>query len=353
MFIRTTNFITNLPKTIKHYVAGIFFAPGKKNCNQISRFFNCTHDYINQLFQKPAESIKRLEYDLLLVAKQLPAHERKALVIDDTLIKKVFGSTIEGRCQGRDSCTGKICYGLTVVLAGISCISGFIPINFEYWVQQNIMGDAYKKKWELAVILIENTFKKIDPVPVVLDALFCSIASIKAFNECRILFVMKMKSNMKICVNGVEVQIKHHPELKLYKNNRKKTILGTYKGEQLYFTVEKFRQKGGQWAYRYLVSNFEADSIEYIELYNLRWNIEKCNRTTKQLCGLADCVMRDIDKQKLHTFSVYHAYAQAELIKIQNGLPNTESVLHMLRDAKSKDPDSIIFRLDQQSRFVA
>lgn len=352
MFIRTTNFITNLPKTINNYVAGIFLSPGKKNCSQIAKFFNHSHDQINRAFETPTESIKTLEADLLFISKQLPADEKKALVIDDTLVKKLFPSNIEGRCKGYDSCTHKIYYGLTIMLAGISCLSGFIPINFEYWVQQEIMGSAYKKKWELALILAQRIFEKIDPIPVTLDALFCSIGSIKAFNEHQIQFVMKMKSNMKVVINGVEAQLKDHPELKLYKNQRKKMIQGEYKGVPLYFTIQKFSLKYGKWGYRYLVSNFKTDADEYIELYSLRWPIEKCNRTTKQLCGLEDCIMRDIDKQKLHTFSVYHAYAQAVLIKIKEGLPNVESVFHVLRNTKFKNQDSWINRLDRQNKFT-
>ena len=142
---------------------------------------------------------------------------------------------------------------------------------------------------------------------------------------------------MKICVDGLETHIKHHPALKLRKNERKKTIQGKYKGEPLYFTVQKFQQKYGEWSYRYLVSNFKADADEYIELYSLRWPIEKCNRTTKQLCGLQDCIMRDINKQKLHTLSVYHAFAQAELIKIKERLPNTESVFHKIGRASCRE----------------
>ena len=58
------NFITSLPKTIKNYVAGIFFTSGKKNCAQISKFFGYANDRINKLFKNPTESIITLESDL-------------------------------------------------------------------------------------------------------------------------------------------------------------------------------------------------------------------------------------------------------------------------------------------------
>lgn len=349
MFDININFIASLPKRIKKYVSGIFFTLGKKNCSQIAKETNSTRKQVSEAFENTSESIKDIRKQLLILSKTIPDGSKKVFVIDDTLIKKIFGEKIEGRSLGYDSSLKKSFQGLTMVVAGISWAHGFFPLDFSYWYSEEIMGTSYKKKWQLALDLIIETFKHTGKMIVVTDAWYFSAKMAKALINLEIQFVMKAKSNINILHNGVKAQLKAHPDLRLYRNERKKTIHAEYQGMKLYFTAEKLRMKNGEWGYRYFASNFKASAKEYIEIYNLRWPIETCNRTSKQICGIQDCQMRSIEKQRVHALSVYLAYAQATYIKHVEHFSNTEEVFHVARDLKFKKQsfqynDSVIIR---------
>jgi len=91
----------------------------------------------------------------------------------------------------------------------------------------------------------------------------------------RIKFVAKIPCSRKIEGGTIFEQLKKHPTLKLFRNKRSKRVEAIYHGMKLYFSAHKRKNKSGEYAYMYIVSNIDLIAKNYLKAYEKRWNIEE------------------------------------------------------------------------------
>ena len=186
-----------------------------------------------------------------------------------------------------------------------------------------------------------HRLKSLIPIDyAILDGAFASFKMIDFFNKNNINYCMRIPRNrVIISQDGTKEQLQKHPALKLKRNQRYKTIVAIYKGIECFFTAHKrYSKKKKALDVVYIVSSLNISPKEQAKAYNIRWNIEKMFRTTKQSLGLADCQSTNIEKQRLHIFSVFLSYALLEEQKLYYKKKSVEEVLRSIRIQKTLPP---------------
>lgn len=125
--------------------------------------------------------------------------------------------------------------------------------------------------------------------------------------------------------------LKNHPELKLHRNEREKTVKAELYDETYFFTAYKRKKKGGGWEVVFLVSNMDIPVKEQVAAYNLRWPMEKKIRTTKQKFGAMQCQSRPASKQQAHIMAGFLAYAILNVISNDKEIKSVDALVNFLK----------------------
>jgi len=258
------------------------------------------------------------------------------LLLDDTLILKIFSQKIEGACDNYCSSDRRTCRSLCSVVAVLTDGNVAIPVTQKIWISREFNSSEYKKKWEIAQELITEVRKHISIYMVVMDGLYAVRPMIEWLSFHNIRFEMRMHANRVIEHKNESYQLKETPSLKLSGKRTKHTIKGSWKDIPLYFTAVRRRQLNGHFTTVYQVSNYKASAREHINAYGFRWNIEKFFRTAKQKLGLNDCQSIKQEKQEAHIMSVFCAYTIAQWVRVKQKLKNVEEAIKSIRQSSSK-----------------
>lgn len=331
------NFIhlATITKPIIKYVFAIILSTKKKNCSSMSRETGISKKHFYEVY-KDHNSSKQIESSLI---KMVNKHSKKdmpnVLIIDPTHIRKWFAKNMENLAYDYDGIVGKSTQCLVPVVAAWTNTKITIPLDFQFWINKRFT-EKYKKKRKLAEDLILKLKKLIPFDYVAMDGAFASEAMLQFCKLHYVNFCMRIaKNRVIISENGIKAQLQNHPNLKFRKNERYKTIKGTYKGIACFFTAHKrYSNSGKSWNIVYIVSNLNIPAKEQAKAYGIRWNIEKIFRTAKQSLGLGDCQCVEIEKQRTHIFSVFFAYAKLEELKVFKRKKSVEQVLKKLRTQK-------------------
>lgn len=84
-----------------------------------------------------------------------------------------------------------------------------------------------------------------------------------------------------------------------------------------------------------------------MEIYQIRWNIEKMFRTTKQHLGLQQCSARKMETHESHVASVFFAYALLQCEGEKQNLTTPKAALRAAERKKGKFLNRYIERLDR------
>jgi hypothetical protein len=143
---------------------------------------------------------------------------------------------------------------------------------------------------------------------------------------------------VKVNENEKAIQLRDHPAFRLMKNLRSKTIAAYVHDKLRFITAEKRKKSDGEYETVFIISNKKTTSLEAINTYAKRWNVEKFFRSAKQSFGLSDCQARSTGAQELHILSVFASYAISEIVKIERNFHSTEDGLRHLRILISDQP---------------
>lgn len=259
------------------------------------------------------------------------------MIIDDTLILKLYSKIISGTSDNYDSSDGKTYRSLCSVVAMISDGETSIPVSQEIWTSKEFAKDSYAKKWELAQQLIEKIEPELPIYMLLADGLYAIINFLEWLVKKEIRFEMRFHANRVINDKGIKSQIKLNKRLKLSGKRPKRTIKATWYGKDYYFTAHRRVTKYGKAIIIYQISNYKASATEHVRSYGYRWNIEKFFRTAKQKLGLGDCQSRKEYRQKNHIFNVFFVYALLQVERKKMRLKNIESVIKSLKDLTFKE----------------
>ena len=208
-------------------------------------------------------------------------------------------------------------------------------IIFNFWYNKDLVGNNYETKTEIACYLIGKYVKNgLQFTHLVADGLYFNKKMVGYLTNNKIKFEMRAHANRVVNINGSKAQLKHHSKLKLLKNNRNKVVSAMWHDFALFFSVHKRYNRNNEYVIVYQVSTIDTSAKNHLNIYVLRWNIEKMFRTMKQQLGLEHCTARNIEKQSMHISVVFYSYSFLQHEKKRSKLPTAESVVHKLRNTK-------------------
>lgn len=283
--------------------------------------------------------------DLIKIVKKLLKRKRLYLIIDDTLILKLYSKIIPGTCDNYDSSDGKTYRSLCAVVAVITDGNIAIPIDKAIWTSAEFAQDLYEKKWELAQGLIEKIWQELPIYMLLADGLYAIFAFLEWLISKRIRFEMRFHSNRVINDKGVECQIKKSLKFIMSGRRPKRTIKAEWRGISFYFTALRRVNKIGTVTVIYQISNYKASAREHTQAYGYRWDIEKFFRTAKQKLGLNDCQSHKLELQENHMLNVFFIYALLQIERKKNNLKNIETAIKQLNQMDFGQIKSRIMRL--------
>ena len=340
-FQRIINLLEKVNPLIRTYVVCLIVSDGRKNCANMARSVNISPKPLYKYLANAESSSKEIRKMLLLQAKQTRIDGvKRALIVDPTNINKRYAKEIDNLCYDKDGCTKHVEYGLTPVYAAVADKNVKIPLRLDFWVQQKITGKKkYRSKAKITIELIYSLIKDgLEFDFVSLDGAFAIPDIYSFFKKQSLKFIMRTPRNRCITTqDGKRVQLKNCPGLKLLRNEREKTVQATLHGDTYFFTAQKRKCKNGGWEVVFLVSNMNLTAKEQIAAFNLRWPVEKVNRTTKQKTGSTQCQALSAAKQEAHILAGFLAHTILEVAQNDKEKYSVDVMVNYLRESHFDD----------------
>ena len=335
--------ISKTDHKLKYPLALLLSIPGRKTFEALARSLATSGSSVSRMLADcPATTD-----DLIKIVKKLLNRKRLYLIIDDTLILKLYSKIIPGACDNYDSSDHKTYRSLCAVVAVITDGKIAIPIDEAIWTSKEFAQDTYATKWELAQKLISKIRQELPIYMLLADGLYAVFAFLKWLISQGIKFEMRFHSNRVINDKGVECQIRKSLKFVMSGRRPMRTIRAEWQGTSFYFTALRRVAKTGTVTVIYQVSNYKASAREHAQAYGYRWDIEKFFRTAKQKLGLNDCQSHKLELQENHMLNVFFTYALLQIERKQNNLKNVETAIKQLNHNDFDYIKSRIMRLAQ------
>jgi len=259
---------------------------------------------------------------------------RRTLVIDPTAIIKRYARLIENLCHDKDGCTKHVERVLVPVYASIVDENIKIPLCLDFWIQEKVIGKKrYKSKVEVAQALITHLKGKgLEFDFISLDGAFPTPDMFSFFKKNGYKFIMRIPRTRCITMeDGKRTQLQRCQGLKLMRNTREKTFQAKLYDDTYFFTAHKRQCKNGGWEVVFLVSNIDLTAKEQVAAFNLRWPMEKINRTTKQKFGSTQCQAIQASKQRAHIMACFLAHSILEVAQNDKQKNSVDEVVNFIR----------------------
>ncbi len=299
----------------------------KKTFDSLGREISISGDSITRILMSNAI----IPDDLLSFCKLIFGNKAVYLIVDDTLIKKIYSRLIEGACDNYDSSNRQHYRSLCSVVAMVTDGETAIPVDQKLWFSEEYNPANHLKKWEIAKELIIKIRPLIRLKTFIADGLYAVIELMEWLINSSINFEMRIHSNRVIEHKSIKAQIRNHPRLKVTTRNSLRTVKVFWQGMKLYVTAFLRVMKNGKVTTVYQVANYKTSATKHVQCYKYRWNIEKFFRTAKQYLGLSDCMARKQQAQEFHIMNVFFAYAFAQYERLRLRLKNVESALKSIK----------------------
>jgi hypothetical protein len=304
---------------------------GKKSFTQLGKTIDRSRDTVKRIL-RPRED----NFSLLHITAERIFRNKKViyLTIDDSILRKIYSTMMQGACQFFDSKIGRMVTSFKLLLAGLTDGRYIIPIHSSFLYSKEVCPNAPELKEKLPQDIILNTIKAFadKTIIVVMDGAFATVNFLKWACENGVKATLRMHSNRIITYNGVKQRISEIVDLEPKGRHMARTIKACWHGMLLYITAERRIDKHGEESIVYLVSTYKAKPSEYVKHYKCRWPIEKLIRTSKQHLGLQDCYSTDLDTQLNHISSVLLSYAIIQLEMKKSKYDTPEDVIRSFRD---------------------
>lgn len=308
------------------YPLSLLLSIPKKTCEALSEHIGTSGDSVIRMLNESCRSAN----ELVAIMKK-STHKKLYLIIDDTIIAKIYSKYIEGACDNYSTVTGKTERSLCSVVAMLTDGEIAIPIDQSLSISKEFVDGKNRTKSMIAKDLIEKITALTQIHGVLIDGLYTTKYLLSWLIQKNIRFDGRFHSNRSVENKGETAQVKN---LKPLKVSGKKTIRSTivkWKKMKLYVTSLFRRNAAGREIITYYVSNYKAPKKEHIYAYAIRWNIEKFFRTAKQKLGLNDCMVRNRDGQEKHIINVFFAYALLQIEKHKRKLKNVEILIDSIK----------------------
>ena len=248
------------------------------------------------------------------------------LVIDDTIISKVFAKKIENLAWVYDSKIGKSIIGLNIV--ALIWTNGKLTVPLGLKIYKPHSG---KTRIDLAIELLKIAKRlHLRPQYVAFDSWYASGKLMKQIRQYRWHFVTRLKPNRLF--NGVP--------LKEIQNNPYWMIEGKIAGGLKVILVRHGKKY-------FAASNLKLSKQEILAQYKSRWEIETVFRMLHSKLGIDQCESRKLIAQSAHFHLCLMAYA---ILKNEQYITG-RSIYRIKRKCSFdfKTADNILTKLNFQS----
>jgi len=315
----------------------------RKNFESLGNENNLSGDTIRRLLAIEAPTLP----ELIEVAKKILKRKRLYLLLDDTLILKIYSRCIEGTSDNYSTTARAKQRSLCSIVAMLTDGEIAIPIDQLLWTAEEVDPINYATKTELAQIIIARVQSQVSLELTIMDGLYATEKMIRWLNKRKLLFEMRFHANRVIEKNGQEYSLKEAPFFRLNGYRTMRTIVAMWHGISLYFTALRRVMRNGIITIVFQVSNYKASARKHVLHYRYRWNIEKFFRTAKQYLGLNDCQSRKLELQINHILNVFVAYTIAQFEHIKSKTKNVESAIKSIKKRSLVDSNYAKMRFTQ------
>jgi SRSO17 transposase len=328
------------------YPLSLLLSTGKKKTAEaLAKICYKSGDTMLRLLEKQSVNSE----ELICLAKEFFDTDFLDVILDDTLLEKMYSKLIEGSADNYDSSKGHVYRSLCSVVAMLSNGWYGLPVVHEFWMKKEILSNGYKTKVQIGKEIIEFLGKFIRIKTVILDGLYATKEMLCWLQEKNIKYEMRFHSNRLIRLNEKDIptKVRDHKTLQLIGKRRAKTVKVIWNGLPIYVTAVKRINKKGISSIVYQVSNVKLSAREHVRIYGYRWNIEVFFRTAKQSLGLTECQSRKLSSQKNHVYNVFFAYIILQFERKKKHLKNPECALRKIKRKSYNALISYLPSLDQ------
>lgn len=328
-----------LINTIITYPLLVILSIGKKSFENMGKVIRKSGDTVSRLLQ-PAN----YSFHYTQTVSQIMFRDKKRLflIIDDTLVKKIYSRFMQGTGSFFDTKIGRRITAYRLVLGMISDGKFVIPINGAYLFSKELIDEMEKKpltKEEIAQSFVTLAIKLFpqSKIIVLADGLYATKNFLTWCIENKIAAQMRMHSNRVVFYRGEKISLKNLLNQKgICPKGRQmaRTISVVWNNLNLEITIVRRIDKHGEETIVFQVSTYKAMPREHVADYKKRWPIEKVIRTGKQHLGFEECFSRSLDVQHNHVASVMLAYALAQVEMKKYKLKTPEEAIRRLKTKK-------------------
>jgi hypothetical protein len=337
--------------TILNYPLLTLLSIGKKSFENMGRFIQRSGDTVERMLQPSSVSLDQARH---ICQTMFKGKNKLFIIIDDTLIKKIYSQLMCGSGMFFDTKIGKRIMAYRLVIGIISDGKFAIPIDCAYLFATELidqLDNKFPTKNDIAQAFVETatalfpTTKMI----VVVDGLYSTVKFLQWCKSNKICVEARMHSNRVVEYKGKRVTIK---ELLAQKWIRPKgrqmarTISVIWHGIDLELTIVRRIDKKGDESIVFQIATYKALPCEHVAHYKKRWPVEMLIRTAKQNIGLGECYSRSLETQHKHVASVFLTYALVQLERKMCKLTTPEQAIRRLKSKK------VNFLIKRFARFL-
>ena len=275
-----------LSKNVIAYLKGLMRVFENANCVSLAEASLSSHDGLTRILNN-----EKLSWQTLLNNFSMRIFGKLSngwLVIDDTIISKIFAKKIENLAWVYDSKIGKSIIGLNIVALIWTNGKLTVPIGLKIYKPH-----SGKTRIDLAIELLKIVKRlHLRPQYVVFDSWYASGKLMKKIREFRWHFVTRLKPNRLF--NGVP--------LKEVQRNPYWLMEGKISGGLKVLIVRHGKKY-------FAASNLKLAKQELLAEYKSRWEIETVFRMLHSKLGIDQCESRKLIAQSAHFHLCLMAYA--------------------------------------------
>lgn len=282
---------SSISRVVFAYLTGLLSVAETATATALARMTRGTsHDGLTRLLNR-----ERLDWQTLLssiamsIAGVLSAGY---LILDDTVIDKMFARTIEGIAWVFSSKENRAILGLSVVVLCWSNGTITIPLGLRIWRK-----GSGKSKVDLAIELLRwvRKFPLFSPQYVVFDSWYAADALLTTIEGFGWVWATQLKRNRKL--NGIQLRaLYRHPYwMEVGALSHGHRVLVVRHGKKFFAT------NAVSWGKKQL-----------LDAYKTRWPIETMFRVLHNQLGFGDCQARSMRAQGAHLHLCLLAYVALE-----------------------------------------
>ena len=315
------------------YPISLIISTGKKSFETLGNTIKKTGKAVSRLLSSSESNFLQLKS----IAQQLFKNKKTLiLVIDDSLIKKIYAKLMQGSGYFFDQKIGQSIMAFRLLCATITDGKHLIPLRCQFLYSVEFKDVAKQSKTEIVKGMITDAQKTFPEKTIIVaaDGAFASIALLQWLLDNNIKAEMRMHSNRSVLYKGKSIIIRDIKELIPKGRNRACTISVLWHGMRLFITAQRRIDKHENETIVYQVATYKVKPSQHVANYKKRWPIEMLFRTCKQYLGLSDCFSRKMNVQLNHMSSVFVAYAFAQVERKIQKLKTPEEAIRWFKSKK-------------------